>query len=672
MRIILLFLISSLFIPCSNAEPHNKPNIIMLMVDSTRADIFYQTDKFPNFKKLRDKSTTYKNAIAPSSYTVASMASILTGKTPSKIPDYFQNLYKNNVFIISKNKTTILNILKQNGYTTLVATQGYDAYSYGGVDEIIIRQPPQQSYPNDLVQHILSATNTNTKPFFLLSNIYDPHGPWNHTSNKNNNLTGSKTERYQKELGLVDQAIGRLLAGLEEKDFFNNGILIVFSDHGVFLDDRDDYFPRSKDNKIKRIFNPFHGFDLKQEFIHVPLIIAGKGIERGVTNSNFVETRNIYQFIKNILLTGDINLQNINQKYERYIISEGVNSLVRKWGTSSYLFEEKKAIIDKKTSMKLLYSPTSGFFELYNLENDPDETNNLFKSQIENKSINNIQELFSHLTNNSNLHATYLLPYKINKYIDDTQSVKPQSINFVTSQGGTHYLTKKKNTKYVNLKAIINQEGIYKISFDIKNMSNAPLSLDIITKDSFLGSITINKKIAKFTTSKILKPGLIKISILNSKANIKRPIKINNFNIEKSFQFNKSSDSDNLVTGGYIANWTFPKVSFYNLLDKDQKTSIFIGKNSLKESLFVKLKKEQFNFIEVTLSPNPDHFKGNSKNFRFQCLSKDFHWKEISYTDTSQLKNSFTYKKTSRKDCNHLMIEFIGKSPISISELKIY
>ncbi|MCP3907177.1 MAG: sulfatase-like hydrolase/transferase, partial [Oceanicoccus sp.] len=72
---------------CGKQRNAKKPNIILITLDTTRADRLgcygYRRRTSPNLDKLAEESVLYTRAIAPSSWTLPSHASLFTGKFTS-------------------------------------------------------------------------------------------------------------------------------------------------------------------------------------------------------------------------------------------------------------------------------------------------------------------------------------------------------------------------------------------------------------------------------------------------------------------------------------------------------------------------------------------------------------------------------------------------------------
>ena len=79
---------SSLFVTgCAKPAKMERPNIILIVLDTTRLDHLscygYHRNTSPNLDRLAAESVIYTQAIAPSSWTLPSHASLFTGKFTS-------------------------------------------------------------------------------------------------------------------------------------------------------------------------------------------------------------------------------------------------------------------------------------------------------------------------------------------------------------------------------------------------------------------------------------------------------------------------------------------------------------------------------------------------------------------------------------------------------------
>ncbi len=122
---------------CAQRQKGKRPNVILVTLDTTRADRLgcygYYRQTSPNLDKLADDSLVYTRAIAPSSWTLPSHASLFTGKFTSshgaqkdphgplhlseaiKGPESFKVARARG---LSHNELTLAQILREAGYTT--------------------------------------------------------------------------------------------------------------------------------------------------------------------------------------------------------------------------------------------------------------------------------------------------------------------------------------------------------------------------------------------------------------------------------------------------------------------------------------------------------------------------------------------------------------------------
>ena len=100
-----------------------------------------------------------------------------------------------------------------------------------------------QELADQLIAYLETA-RTGKSPIFAWAHFFDPHEPYDETCTR---FGPTDEDRYNCEIWRVDQAIGRVLAYLD--DAFPNALLTVFADHG----------------------GQFHGTSLYDEQVRVPL-----------------------------------------------------------------------------------------------------------------------------------------------------------------------------------------------------------------------------------------------------------------------------------------------------------------------------------------------------------------------------------------------------------------
>jgi arylsulfatase A-like enzyme len=305
---------------CSKKPPSDRPNIILVTLDTTRADHLscYGHDRktSPNLDKLAEGSLVYTKAIAPSSWTLPSHASLFTGKFTSSHgarydpdgPFYLSDalgehpVYKRfRARGLAQDEKPLAATLKNIGYQTgaVVAgpwlkkvfglAKGFDYYD----DSQITRLNGKTA--NLVTDSALNwLKESHKKEFFLFLNYFDPHEPYmaphefleklvpNRILSSIPKLEAERI-RYDAEILFMDHHFGRLIQKLKNMRIYDNTWIIVTADHGELLGEHGKFR---------------HGFYLYQEEIHIPLILKyPAGEVSPAQTSVMVQLNDIYAMI---------------------------------------------------------------------------------------------------------------------------------------------------------------------------------------------------------------------------------------------------------------------------------------------------------------------------------------------------------------------------------------
>ena len=111
------------FLSCQKKE--EPLSVILITIDTLRADHLscygYRRNTSPNIDNIAKEGVFFQNAVASSSFTPPSMATIFTSKYPSSHGVKHGVFKKNKVFnqeVLSDSIQTLAEILKENGYAT--------------------------------------------------------------------------------------------------------------------------------------------------------------------------------------------------------------------------------------------------------------------------------------------------------------------------------------------------------------------------------------------------------------------------------------------------------------------------------------------------------------------------------------------------------------------------
>jgi arylsulfatase A-like enzyme len=252
---------------------------------------------------------------------------------------------------------------------------------------------------NEIIKNRLKKINNQS--FFLFVNYYNAHVPYNpprpykmkfiadHSlynekikklaTGKNNleimrgNLKVQNSEwdviqaLYDGEIAYLDYRIGELIRFLKDKDLYDNTVMIFTSDHGEYLGEHGMVG---------------HVFGLFDEILKVPLIISLPDYKQnGVRISDMVSNKDIYHTILDILniknKNSRLSLLNFEENKKRYYIYAENEYEASKEKLPIKITKRCKCIRTK--SLKYINSPYIEEEELFDLRNDPTETNNVIE-----------------------------------------------------------------------------------------------------------------------------------------------------------------------------------------------------------------------------------------------------------------------------------------------------
>jgi len=417
----------------SEESVDQNPNILLILIDSVRADHLslynYHLNTTPNLDKFAEKSVVFENAISPSSWTLPTVASILTGK-------YSHNSHANfKTQMVYRNQTLLPEILRDKGYVTASITgapftkvkyglgQGYmtikdrlDFFEYvhsydkvslkrvlhgffPNIDKFIFRaddEKPAQELNKDIFKWLdLHKDQT----FFLYLDYLDPHPPYNlgtefksrftdkdvkykevqNVLDKKRNEDVSKetidyiNKIYDTELFYLDYHLGELFNKLGELEIDDKTIVVIVADHGTELYDHGDFES---------------GRTLYQEAIHVPLIIY---YPKELTPQRVKEQVSTIDIFSTILDLADINspddidsvslvpLIKNTGPYNRDVI---FSQIFGSWDKPNDIAYQRVVIKGDWKLIEVAPAQPTLHSSLFNLKKDPEENRNLYSTNI--------------------------------------------------------------------------------------------------------------------------------------------------------------------------------------------------------------------------------------------------------------------------------------------------
>lgn len=355
-----------------------SPNIVLISIDTCRADYLgcygSASDTTPNIDRFAANAVRFENVITPVPLTLPSHCTVMTGKSPMQ-----HGVHNNINYSLPPKEKTLAEFLKDKGYITGAAVstfvldkkfglaQGFDMY-----DDDFSSAQNQGEYPErkgeqtarialDWLDRITSGGST--RPFFLFTHFYDPHHPYSADKDFADKFPH---DPYAAEVAYTDHCIGQIIEKLKSLDVYKNSIVIIFADHGEGLGDHNELY---------------HGFFVYQSTVKVPMIIKPAGKYQPGTVKKLVSIADITPTISAMLkteppkdtygrdLSWAFQPQRPTASNERKLYCETIMP-------TEYDCSPIMALVTGK--YKYIRTPRQ---ELYDLQSDPGEENNLYDQQ---------------------------------------------------------------------------------------------------------------------------------------------------------------------------------------------------------------------------------------------------------------------------------------------------
>jgi arylsulfatase A-like enzyme/Tfp pilus assembly protein PilF len=259
-------------LPSLVAAPTDQPNVIVITIDTVRADrmgfLGSKRGLTPHLDALALQSVIFENAYSQAPLTPVSHATILTGTYPrfhgvrdfgSRLPDfppYLPELLRARGYRTAAFVSSII-LDPTNGFAPGFE-RGFDTYDAGfhrgkrGESRIGSMQRRGEDTTARALGWLEKDPHT---PAFLWIHIWDAHDPYDPPAPFN--------ERYSKDpydgcIAYVDATLGKLFAELRAAGIYDNALIAVMSDHGESLGEHGENT---------------HGVFLYDSTIRVPLLL---------------------------------------------------------------------------------------------------------------------------------------------------------------------------------------------------------------------------------------------------------------------------------------------------------------------------------------------------------------------------------------------------------------
>lgn len=361
-----------------------KYNLIFLLIDGARVD---RLSQFKIFEEMKKKCTFFSNMITHAPYTLVSMNSIFTGMYGGRngINAYYK-LFQHP----KKECKTLAEYLSENGWYSqgdamrlnLVSNRGFSKMTQQeeNVDFVKVH--------SDILEEILNTKKEEQQFFAYLhypkihhqikENVFDKYDDFSkeYFANKSINLTNY--DRYLKEASSYLEKIYDKIINL---DLEKNSLIVIMADHGMGVGEKFG----------ERAYGVYlYDYSLRTfaYFINEKLFPQGKVVEELTRTIDIMPTiLDIFEIPIDkscmpmqgeslVRLTKDSNKHEINNELTRFAFAE-TGGLKGPWPSPNS--PNVKCVRTQK--WKLIHNLTPDTWELYHLEDDPNEENNLINKE---------------------------------------------------------------------------------------------------------------------------------------------------------------------------------------------------------------------------------------------------------------------------------------------------
>ncbi len=408
--------LASVFSACSKLSDKTPRHVIVISMDTTRADQFgfmgNHHVKTPRLDAIAAESIVLTDCMAVAPTTLASHTSLFTGNYPH------HHGVPRNGYMVSRDNLMFAEILQQAGFTSagfagsfaidsrFDFAQGFDTYDQvfdvlvgdDGADE---NQRRAEKVTNAVIAY-LDAEEVPDR-LFLFAHFFDPHSPYLapapfrgmydpngeygllpfgdididerlEASPEQEQLGRGLIAQYAAEISYMDFHIGRLVDELRQRGILDEAVLLLTSDHGeTFMEHQ-------------RSFS--HGFLVYQATMHSVGIIrlpggegGGRRIETPVSNIDLLPTL--------LEILGITPPAGIDGEAIPLAVADAPVPQRTRFGQATRPRKQHeadprwmnilKARYIRSGRHKYIQTPYLGTEELYDLESDPSEQRNLLQ-----------------------------------------------------------------------------------------------------------------------------------------------------------------------------------------------------------------------------------------------------------------------------------------------------
>jgi arylsulfatase A-like enzyme len=422
--------LSILFFICAFSLKAQQPNIVWVVSEDNSTHYMKMFNEHgietPNIEKLAKQGIQFNRAFSNAAVCSAARSTLITGVFGPKLGTHYHRADQK--ITLPNNIKIFPEYLKKAGYyTTNNAKEDYNIYKSENVWD---DSSTKASWRN----------RKKGQPFFHVYNMHVTHeGSLHFTENEmKTNPTKNSSENvfvapnhpntktfkytnafYKDRIQMMDNQVGELVKELEKDGLLENTIIFYYGDHGGVLPNSKGYLKETGlhvplvvyvPQKLKNV-SPFPIGSSTDKFISfidlsaTVLNLAGIKIPKTIDGKPFLGNNASNKVAENEVTFGYADrfdekydmvrsVRKGNLKYIRNFQPFNVDGLMNNYRYKQLAYKEWKQLFDDKklnATQSLFFEPKLPE-EIYDLEKDPYETNNLVTNSAFSKELKQLRE----------------------------------------------------------------------------------------------------------------------------------------------------------------------------------------------------------------------------------------------------------------------------------------
>ena len=349
-------------------------NVLLVSIDTLRADHVrcygHQGVETPTLDGLARRGVRFTQAVAPTSITLPSHVSMLTGLAPQR-----HGARVNGMFKLGPGVATLAEMLAEAGYRTAGVVsvgllhrryglgRGFTHYGDTWTGLGATETPNHSERRADAVtsEALGWLDKHGHEKFFLWLHYFDPHFPYAPPEPFKDRYGSA---RYDGEIAYTDQQFGLVIRWLEAQQLLSRTLVVVTSDHGEGFGEHGE---------------TQHGMLLYETTLHVPLIFSGPApMPQGHVVSSLAGLVDVVPTI--LALVGRPIPEGLDGRSLLDPPAQEPRALYIETLASKFFHGWAPLLGVRRADYKFILAPQP---ELYDLRNDAKELQNLYKTQPE-------------------------------------------------------------------------------------------------------------------------------------------------------------------------------------------------------------------------------------------------------------------------------------------------